>query len=194
MPWLPIYAAEKDYSEILEHLNQSNEIAFIVSIGAGKWVAVDSIKEFNPGRHCIWHVPSGPLPLFKGVDEKSEQIINPFDGWKEIKAGANSSTPYFGAGHPGVIWLNVRSHQTDKLSGIITIGLSSFEWIGNHYKAIGSPANPETEKFWKSLGRWVKKQAIKVPRGGPEQNTQPEIWAFSNAISIFESGAKGGNI
>jgi hypothetical protein len=78
------------------------------------------------------------------------------------------------------------------VSDATLVGLSSFEWIGNHYKSIGSAVQPETEKSWKALGRWVKKFAVKVPRGGPQQSTPPEIWAFSGAQAMFEAGAKGG--
>jgi hypothetical protein len=73
------------------------------------------------------------------------------------------------------------------------VGLSSFEWIGSHYKSIGVVPKPETEKFWKALARWVKKVAVKVPRGGPQQPTPPEIWTFSGAQAMFEDGVKGGN-
>jgi len=73
------------------------------------------------------------------------------------------------------------------------VGLSSFEWIGNRYQAISSAAKPETERWWKNLGRWVKKSAIKVPHGGPAASTPPEIWAFAGAQTMFDQGAKGGN-
>ncbi len=194
MSWLPIYANKADCAEILAYLNQSEEIAFIVANGVGRWIAVSTIEALMPGRYCLWHVPSGPLPLFRGAGETPGEIVNPFGGWLEAKSGADSSTPYFGAGHPGIIWLNIRGESVERLSGVLTVGLSSFEWIGNHYKAIGSSAKPESEKFWKSLGRWVKKHATKVPRCGPQQSTPPEIWAFHGAIDEFENGAKGGNV
>lgn len=194
MPSLPIYADESDCSAVVDHLNQSEEIAFIVSVGAGKWAAVPRIERLKPGRYCLWHVPSGPLPLFRGANEPPGLIENPFSGWVEVKAGADTSQPYFGAGHPGIIWLNVRGTDVNHLSGLATIGLTSFEWIGNHYKSIGSSAHPDTEKFWKSLGRWVKKNSVKVPRGGLNQSTPAEIWALEGAASQLESGARGGNV
>lgn len=194
MPWLPIYADEIDCKEVLSFLNQSDEIAFIVSAGYGKWIAIKNIETLKPGKNCLWHVPSGSLPLFRGAREPSAIVENPFDGWTEVKAGADSSRPYFGPGHPGIIWLNVRGTELNALSGLTTIGLSSFEWIGNHYKSIGSEAKPETEKFWKSLGRWVKKNSVKVPRGGFQQNSPPEIWALNSAALQLKNGANGGNV
>ncbi|SFI08142.1 hypothetical protein SAMN04515618_109168 [Collimonas sp. OK307] len=192
MPWLPIYCNECDQLEVLSYLNKNEEIAFIVSAGAGRWVAVKRIEVLEPSRYCLWHIPGGSLPLFRGAKEASGEISNPFDGWVEVKSGADTSLPYFGA-HPGVIWLNIRNMQTDKLSEMRTIGLSSFEWIGNHYRVIGIGATMQTEKFWKILRQWVKKQTSQVPRGGPRQPTPPEIWAFRGAFNMFENGAQGEN-
>lgn len=194
MPWLPIYADDSDFSVLVDHLNQCEEIAIIASVDAGKWAAVARIEQLKPGRYCLWHVPSGPLPLFRGAHEPLGLIEDPFSGWVEVKAGADTSQPYFGAGHPGIIWLNIRGSDANHLSGLTTIGLTSFEWIGNHYKSIGSSAHPDTEKFWKSLGRWVRKNSVKVPRGGLSQSTSPEIWAFAGAASQLESGARGGSV
>lgn len=193
MPWLPFYASESDWPALLSHLNASEELAFVVSNGPGKWIAVKALESLTYGRYCLWHVPSGPLPLIRGAKEAAGEITNPFAGWPEERAGADPTKPYFGAGHPGVFWLNIRCKEAHRVSGEALVGLSSFEWIGNHYKSIGVAAKPETEKFWKTLGRWVKKLAVKVPRGGPQQPTPPEIWAFSGAQAMFEAGVKGGN-
>ena len=194
MAWLPMYLSESDLPSLQSHLNASEEIAFIVPNGTGKWIAVSSLESLVNGRYCLWHIPSGPLPLDRGPNEKPGEITNPFAGWVEARTGADTSQPYFGAGHPGVFWLGVYTKQTDRMSGEALVGLSSFGWIGNHYRIIGSAAKPETEKFWKALGRWVKKHAVKIPRGGPQQATPTEIWAFSGAQVMFENGVKGGNV
>lgn len=194
MAWLPVYATENDLTMLLSYLNGSDELAFIVSNGPSKWIAVRTLPFLKDDRYCIWHISSGPLPLFRGAQETPVQIANPFAGWTEAKAGADSTQPYFGAGHPGVFWLNIRSKSRDRASGEEMIGLSSFEWIGNHYKVIGSVARPETQRAWKALGRWIRKNAIKVPRGGPREPTPLEIWALQDAQARFESGVGGGNV
>lgn len=194
MAWLPMYMDNQDIAEVLSHLNDDGQMAFIVSSGNGGWRAVASLSELRPGRHCLWHVPSGPLPLFRGAATEPGLVVNPFAGWVEEKPGADPAEPYFGAGHPGVIWLNFRATTTQPLSGQSEIGLSSFEWIGNHYKAVGSAAKPATEAYWNALRRWVKKKAVKVPRGGIAQSTPPEIWAFPEAVDLLKQGAKGGNV
>ncbi len=192
MAWIPIYAAETDLRLLLSFLNASDEIAFVVSDGPGKWIAVKSLSALPNGRYCLWHVPSGALPLIRGVNDAPGEIRDPFDGWTEARAGADRTQPYFGPGHPGVFWLNVRSTQTNP-TGIPVVGLSSFEWIGNHYKSIGFQPKPETERFWKHLYRWVRKSAVQVPRGGPRQMTPPAIWALPGAQAMFQAGAEGGN-
>jgi hypothetical protein len=191
MPWLPIYCNESDQMELLSYLNESEEIAFIVSAGAGRWVAVKNIEILRPGRYCLWHIPSGPLPLWRGVWDAPGEISNPFDSWIEARPGADTSLPYFGSGQHGVIWLNIHGMQTDKLTETQTMGMSSFEWIGNHYRPIGNEASIQTLKFWKMLRKWIKKKAYQVPRGGPQQSTKPEIWAFRGASDMFEDGVKG---
>jgi len=137
-------------------------------------------------RVCLWHVPGRPLPLLHPPPGNTiDSISDPWSGWTELRAGADSTCPYFGAGHPAVIWLNQRPKSKQAPDGI---GLSSFEWIGNHYSLIGSPAPEATEKFWQRLRRWVKKSAIMIPRVGAVDGPHPEIWAFPSALAAFRSG------
>jgi hypothetical protein len=91
-----------------------------------------------------------------------------------------------------VFWLNLRGDGMSR-QGAPIVALSSFEWIGNHYKIIGDAALPQTEAAWKALRRWIGKIAKKVPRGGPAQPTPPEIWAFPHAQQLFADGVHGGN-
>ena len=194
MPWLPIYAAPQDLSEVFAFLDQSSELAFIISDGSGRWRAtsvVERVSTPQPKRYCLWHVPSGPLPLLRADDREPGSIVDPFGGWQEERGGADPACPFFGAGHPGVIWLNVSPDNLDTVSQIRAMGLSSFEWIGNRYRIIGFPALAVTERFWKSLRQWVQQRASKVPRGGPTRPTPPEIWAFRHARELFSQGAVG---
>jgi hypothetical protein len=192
MAWLAFYAAGSDWDELLRHLNESDEIAFIISDGPGRWIAVKTLETLGGDRICLWHVPSGPLPLLH-PDGSYSSIGDPFSGWTELRAGMDRSQPYFGAGHPGVFWLNIRPQGIDRQLDTASVGLSSFEWIGNHYRIIGRPAKPETEQFWKKLKAWMKKRAIRVPRGGPLQHTKSEIWALNEALAMFNTGAVGEN-
>ena len=185
MPWIPLYADDTDFCSILGWLNEREDLAYIVSDGPSRWRAVRELPAFNTTRVCLWHVPSGSLPLLQ-ANQETGAIQNPWEGWQELRAGADTTQPYFGAGHPGVIWLNIRSQSKRIPKGI---GLSSFEWIGNHYKCIGNPAQISTERFWPVLRRWVQKNSKKIPRTGPLDGPRPQIFAFNSALSAFEGGA-----
>ena len=184
MPWLPLYANSDDFDEIREWLNSEESVGFLVSCGPKKWVAVNKLDAWTSPRIALWHIPSGPLPLLAEEPSAEDgEIADPWSAWTERRTGADPTTPYFGAGHPGVIWFNLHSSNG-------RIGLSSFEWIGNHYQIIGSAANPDTEKWWRRLGRRIKRDAVRVPRSGPVDGGKPEIWALPSALSAIKAGAK----
>jgi hypothetical protein len=187
MPWLPIYATEQDIHNIFVFLNGDEEVAFLVADGPGKWIAKKKHDYVGDARYCIWHVPSGPLPLVRPNGQEDGKIEDPWKGWKEERAGADPTRPYFGAGHPGVIWLNACAASKRKKNGI---GLSSFEWIGNWYKVIGNVAQETTEKFWKRMGRSVKKGATRIPREGSWDGEHPEIWALPDALMKIKVGTE----
>lgn len=187
MPWLPIYADEEDFRIVQDYLNQNEEIAFIVPDGKRlfqpRWRAIRPLLRLQGTRICLWHVPSGPLSLVHQNPAKPDDVISdPWKGWVGLPDRGHDACPFFGAGHPGVIWLNHRpvGHQA---SG--NIGLSSFEWIGNRYAIVGNPACGATEKFWQRLRHWVKERAIKIPR---LDGMEPEIWALPSAMKEFRNG------
>ena len=186
MPWLPMYIDNDDLKMIIDWLNQEECIAFIVNDGIGvektKWKAVKSINDYSHNRYCLWHVPSGPLPLLTEEINFTKTIVNPFEGWEEERTGADDSQPYFGAGHIGIFWLDNSTKTIEKEKAI---GLSCFEWIGNHYRILGYGAPEATEKWWQKLKRWVKKQATLIPR---EENMKPEIWCFPGAMDKIQKG------
>jgi len=186
MPWIPIYADDTDFQVLHGWLNQNEEIAFVISDGPSRWRAVHTVPSIDSRRICLWHIPSGPLPLLHPHPSKRiDSITDPWSGWSGLRDGADKSCPYFGAGHPGVFWLNHWPHGRREPQNI---GLSSFEWIGNRYSVIGSPAPEVTEKFWQRLRRWIKKMAIQIPRSGPVDGEHPEIWAFPSALAAFRNG------
>nr|QQZ49186.1 hypothetical protein JKL49_18915 [Phenylobacterium glaciei] len=171
---------------MLEMLNDDPEVAFIVADGVGRWKAVETISALSGERHAFWHVASGPLPLLAAAhDSPDSEVEDPWQGWAERRAGADPNTPYFGAGHPGIFWLNLknRSHANEQ-----TIGLSSFEWIGHRYAKLGKVVEPSTDKWWKRLGATIRRSSSKVPRGGPKGSFKPEIYALPGAACAFAEG------
>jgi len=183
LPWLPLYLSTNDLLMISEWLSNDTDISLITSIGRGKWKAVLDFDINSSGRYCLYHKGCGELPLLaKTVSDENGIVPNPFNGWKELRAGANPNLPYFGAGTPSVFWFNVRLEE----DGVI--GLSSFEWIGNHYSIIGTSAPKLAEKWWNKLKRWSKKNSVRIPRSGPIKDGKPEIWTFEYALKEIELG------
>ena len=182
MSWLPVYCLEDDLDNLLNLLG--SDIAFLHPDGPDRWRATSAWRPQPRSRTGLWHVPSGPLPLYvKG--KKTGAIPDPFAGWDADPGHHNKDVPYFGTGHPGVIWLNLRIPPNEAGS---VCGLSSFEWIGNHYRAIGQPAHPDTEKWWAGLRRRIDKVATKVPLGGPGGRGRNEVRAFPDALAKLGKG------
>jgi len=180
MAWIPIYLNKSDEKELLNLLNQEDEIAFLISNGENRWKAVRSLDDFPNSRIVLWHIPSGKLPLLNS-DDQEEWINEPFLGWTEKRTGNDVSNPYFGAGWPGVIHLNIRTEDNERIE------MSSFEWIGNHYSVIGISASDTTKKFWNRLRRLIKKNSVQVSRSDRE-GSKPEIFAYKGALSEIEKG------
>lgn len=180
MAWIPLYLNKSDEKELLTFLNQEDEIAFIISNGENNWKAVNTVNEFPGLRIVLWHIPSGKLPLLT-PDDSEEWIEEPYNGWSEKRQSADKRTPYFGAGWPGVICLNIRTNDDNK------IGMSSFEWIGNHYSAIGISASEKTKKYWNKLRRQIKKNSVQISRSGRE-GAKPEIFTYNGALTEIENG------
>ncbi len=183
MAWLPMYLIDEDLKSLSDFLRSEDEISLIKPVGKGRWQAFSDFEIGESGCYCLFHSGAGPLPLLaENHDDPDGEVSDPFEGWQERRAGANLNQPYFGAGHPAIFWLNARLKVDGK------VGLSSFEWIGNHYAQIGKPAPDVAKKWWGRLGRWVRKQSFKIPRHGELDGNGKEIWAFSGAMLEFESG------
>jgi len=155
IPSLKMVLPDEDLKKLFEFLCAEKDIALIKSVGKGRWQAFSDFEITNAGRHCLFHSAAGPLPLLSKIKEETDGLIsNPFDGWKENRAGADPEQPYFGSGHPAIFWLNVRFEK----DGVAQ--MSYFEWIGNHYSILGRSAPDVTKKWWERLRRWVKKQSL----------------------------------
>jgi len=191
MPWLPMYLVSQDAPPLLALLNEDPDLAFLVTAGAGRWIAHSRVPDLSLGRTALWNVPSGPLPLLGTTASDADEVVaDPWAGWTENRKGADPAVPYFGAGHPGVIWSNLRIQARDVDS---TCGLSSFEWIGNRYAGIGSAATTRTERWWKSLRGRVRKITHRVPRARLDSSSPPEIYAFRSAYELMMNGRNADN-
>ena len=68
-----------------------------------------------------------------------------------------------------------------------SVGVSSFEWIGNRYRPEGVAAHASTQRWWRKLGRFVQRLGKKVPRA---DGLRPETWALPHAYGHIEDGGE----
>jgi hypothetical protein len=188
MPYIFFYADEQDFRMILNYFNEHAEVALIVPDGAHRWRATFTVPRLRRKSIALWHVPSGALPLLHAPpDNKTARVRNPWRGWKELFPGASTSEPYFGPGHPGIIWLS-RQPRSASIPG--AVGMASFDWIGGRYSRVGSAVPKPTRRFWNGLRKWVKEHAVLIPRKGRLNGPRREIWAFPSALASFKRDRK----
>lgn len=174
---------------MLDIVSDEETLVPIIANGLNRWKpSRDKSVLISANRSCLWDSSSGPLPLL-GADygDEATWIEDPWEGWIERRSGADPSCPFFGAGHPGVFWLNLRTYPRQRTN---ICGLSLFEWIGNHYKILGNAAGVETLKCWQRLRSRIAKATTKVPRGRIDAPLKPEIFAFPVAEELLRSGKK----
>jgi hypothetical protein len=187
MPSLQFYADSDDFLLIWQRLQADKEIACIFPNEGRKWIRrrarrwiVRRIPADMPdGMYILWHIPGGPLPLLSpNFDGEAIPIDDPFSGWTELRPGADPRVPFFGS-IPQIIIFSVQRKSIKAEEGI---GQSLFGWIGNRYRAIGQPAARETERWWRSLGRWFKSKAErKITPWGPLDGPNAGLWVFPSA-------------
>jgi hypothetical protein len=61
------------------------------------------------------------------------------------------------------------------------LGLSHFDWLGNHYRLIGYGASPLGIQWWKRLRRWVARSSTRLQAG------RFSFWAFPSALEKLKS-------
>ncbi|WP_309897008.1 hypothetical protein [Archangium sp.] len=178
------YAHAEDVHLLHQRLDEDPEIAFILQEGPGRWRAVERLDELQ-GKTMLWHVPGGPLPLLgRGAGEPDTLIENPFAGWRERRAGLDSSVPYFGPSWPSVLLLEL---YTPGWRGLETniVPLSGLSYFGGQPE---SKAQPTTYRWWRRMRDWVRRHAVLVTRSGPLEGTHADVWAMSAALRAIQAG------
>lgn len=186
MPLIPLYATEGDLVDVVAWLSSDPDIAFIVSIGPKRWAARPSLDGVHFTRIALWHVPSGPLPLAPGRAWQGERWIeDPALGWKERRAGPDPTVPYFGVEYSGVIWFEAATGGP----GGEEIGMSGFEWPRAIAPGVGESTDRDTERWWQRLREFVRSIGVLVPRSGPLDGPDPDVWALPEAHARLLAGA-----
>lgn len=208
MPSLSIFVDEQDAEILLCWLNDEKDIAFIMSTGPKQWRAVSCVSGLKDGNYSLWHVPSGPLPLF-GAANSSEIIANPWSGWTELVTGREPTQPYFGPEHPAEIGLSLFSRyqpysQQERNELTVLYGqllgdkdlmsCSDFQWMGNRYQV----APRQTHQWGRRLKRWVARKVFRLRPYSDDHFERWSFWAFPSAYWKLKNGmeyhARGWNL
>lgn len=186
-----MYLEPSDLETLRVYLNDDDDLAWLVSAGApGHWKAVQRLASLEEGAYKLWHAKSGPLPLpARGVLLDAALVMDPYQGWEDTIRGANAAVPYFGSSHWGVIDLELRIRGSTRpgRQTRTSIGLSTFQWIGNLERFIRGPATPETVRRWRELRKWVARMSVKVAlveNGNPKRTG----FAFPGAAQAIQAG------
>jgi hypothetical protein len=210
MPSICLYADQQDVSIVLQKLNTDPDIALIVQKGRNRWIAEREFPNLADGRYYLWHVPTDRLPIIKSrarfplfrkthrvringkltldfTPKEVSWVENPWVVWQAEALPAYPSLPCLPSS-PEIIELGLRAKGTEYPGAI---GMSCFGWIGDRYCKIGYPAQEETKKWWRNLRNWIARNAeARVPRFGPLDSPNPEIWAFPSAYAKIAHGTK----
>ena len=67
--------------------------------------------------------------------------------------------------------------------------MTTFEWIGNHYSALGRRAPEVTKEWWESLRKMVKRRARRIPRSETMAGSDTAVYAMPGALQAITNGA-----
>ena len=149
------------------------------------WKAVDQLESIEPKEFCIWHTGSGRLTVpsrRRGVPDK--EIVDPYSGWTQ-RYEEFLERPWFGGNLPGPYSFMFKEAGTEE-SG--SLGLSGFNWIGDHFRAVGCPADPLAKKWWQRLKRFVRANATAIPWPYPDGHGRLRAYAFPDAHEQILAG------
>ena len=196
MPWLPLYLLDSDIDVLNNWLNKDEEVYFVQQVNRSQWKLVKEMqikKDDYYNKYRLWHLPSGQIPLIRKRDplegfqlletEQYEYVANPFEPWSGTPCGNLSELPFFGDDESKVFTLTI--HNPD--NPLHPIPISGMEWQGNYYKMIGKEATEASEKWWKRLRAFVKKNSIQIPRSN-DPSMKNEIFAFPIAMEAIKKG------
>lgn len=170
MPDITMYLADLDVSCLREWLCRDEEIAFIARAEDGQWRAESAVDELPDGKHALWHIPGGRLPL---PGAWPPVVEDPWKGWLEVEPKNPSFGPWFGVGPLSVIRLKIC-----RIDGTADPRLSSISWTGKRYSRLGSTPSATTERWWRRCRKWMAVNAQEVRR---LDRLKPNAFAFEEA-------------
>jgi len=187
MRWMHFYASTADLPLVQDTVAADADLALLASEKGNWWKATLDVTLAGDGRYALWHVPTGPLPLMPGDGgDATAMIDDPFGGWRQLRFSDLDGRPFFDSS-PGVLWLDL--HTKAKQPGC-NLGMSSIDWIGNRFWALGRTAPEVTKKRWNKLRRDFSRLGPRVPRGGINEEGKPEVIALPGALEMLREGVK----
>ena len=180
------YMDTSDADALLHRLNGDDDVAFIEYGIGNNFVAVSAVDAIVDGWYSLWHVRSGPLPVYRKrgwwlwAREVEEWVTDPFNGLINIKTAADGA-PWFGVGHPGVYSLHTYPTARSEPEGI---GMSTIEWAGNHHATPGRIAPECTIEWWDNFKDWIASYSEQIVVPGSSQI----VAAFPHAAARIREG------
>ena len=160
------------------------------------------VANLKDGRHSLWYVPAGPLPLLKAdPGEPDAPILDPWAGWTEESPGADPDTPYFGPWHPAEIrltlWTRHRPYtRAERETGDAVISY----WTDGHDLLVASDfqwggGSGQAAQWWRRLEAFMKRAATPL---AARLEPGEVFWAFPSALAKLKAGmryeARGWNL
>ncbi len=161
-----------------------------------RWKTVRTVATLKDGKHSLWHVPAGPLPLL-AEGEPDSPILDPWAGWTERCPGADPTTPFFASPPVEIrleLWTRHRPYSEEDKAALPILSshwdrdqavlvASNFQWIGNRYRVIGGRhAQAQTRRWWNRLKAWFRRSATPLASG------RFTFWAFPSALRKLKGG------
>ena len=185
-----LYLTHTDADVLREWINSEDCVAWIVldkrKGNKYTWKAVDEINSLENQNYSIWYKDYKPLVIPSGRRFFSTiKITDPYAGFTQKLDSQNRSTPWYGAESPGPYNFSFKEEGNEMPN---SIGRSNFTWLGDHFKIIGKPANPDAKKWWQRLQRFIKKNSTAIPWPYPDGIGRSKAYAFKEAYEQILNG------
>jgi hypothetical protein len=166
--------------------------------GLQRWKAVRTVDTLADGRHSLWHIPAGALPLIDTSPGPRPLIVPEGPGYPTIPDAWAGWTgpPGFGPGsHPWIrleVWTRhqpytqeerkvLREQNSFWLSNDDMLVVSNFEWTGSHFR----PAPTQTQRWWNRMKGWVERNSVRL-----STQSKFSFWAFPSAFQKLKDGVR----
>ena len=161
-----------------------------------RWKAVRAVDALKDGRHSLWHLPAGPLPMINidpgprpltGPEGRQDPPIpDPWTGWIGPAGFGSGCQPWIRL----ALWTRHRPYSQPERAALPELNafwinqddvlvVSDLQWTGGHFR----PAPPQTQRWWSRMKGWLDRTAVRL-------HTNPGFWAFPSALEKLKGGMR----